>query len=445
MKCMRWIVFLLIATFCRAGDIPVRVDEYINAHVERGSFSGSVLIARDGKAIVSKGYGMANLELEAPNTPATKFRLGSITKQFTAALVLRLAERGKLKTDDPVCKYVAECPPAWEKVTIHHLLTHTSGIPSLTSFPDYRKTMMLPSPVLKSIARFRDKPLEFAPGKRYKYSNSGYILLGYIVEKASGQDYEAHLTANILDPLGMNDTGYDHHDRILPRRASGYSRRRGELVNCSYLDMSIPHGAGALYSTVEDLLKWDQALYTEKVLKKESIDRMFTPNKGNYGYGWNIRRLYGRAIVAHGGGIEGFSAFIARYPEEKVCVVALSNRDFAGSGGIARDLSAIVFGEDYRLPRDRAAVRIDPGTYDRYTGRYKMNAGGALTVSREGDRLMTQAPGRPRVEIFPESETVFFYKARGATITFVVDESGIAQRLLLRQGFFDAVGRRIKE
>ena len=332
-------------------DIESKVDEYIDAYLKMGNFSGSILIAREGKILLSKGYGMANFEHDVPNTAQTKFRLGSITKQFTAMAIMQLQEKGLLNVDDPIKKYIPDYPNG-ERITIHHLLTHTSGIPNLTSFPDYRRTMMIPSPVEKTIERFKDKPLEFTPGEKLKYSNSGYILLGYIIEKVSGKSYEAYLKENIFQPLNMVNTGYDHHSTLLKHRAAGYALTDKGLINAPYNDMSIPHGAGALYSTVEDLYLWDRALYTEKLVKKGSLNKMFTPFKENYGYGWVITSLFNHKRIGHGGRIVGFSTSISRYIDDDVFIVVLSNIANAPIEKISEDLAAIVFGEECELPKD---------------------------------------------------------------------------------------------
>jgi CubicO group peptidase (beta-lactamase class C family) len=314
---------------------------------------GTVLMAKDGKALFAKGYGHANLEHEVPNAARTKFRLGSITKQFAALGIMQLQERGKLKVTDSICKYVENCPDHWNPVTIHHLLSHTSGIWNFTSSPDYIKQWMLDSPPAKTMERFRDRPLEFEPGSKMSYSNSGYILLAFILEKASGTAWEEYLRKNIFDPAGMNDSGHDTHSAILKHRATGYWFQGGEVRNSAYHDMSIPIGGGDLYSTVEDLLRWDQALYTEKLATRQSLDAMFTPVLNDYGYGWRIDRQFGRKRISHGGGINGFSTYISRFPEEKALVVVLANYQNAPTGPIARDLAAILFGKKYEIPKPK--------------------------------------------------------------------------------------------
>ena len=392
---------LSIPTTETAQEVESKVDEYIGAYLKMRQFSGSILIARDGEILLKKGYGMANYEHDVPNTPETKFRLGSITKQFTSTAIMQLQEKGLLNVNDPIKKYITDYPNG-EKITIRHLLTHTSGIPSFTSFPDYRETMMLLSPVEKTIERFKDKPLEFTPGEKYKYSNSGYILLGYIVEKVSKKPYEEYLKENIFQPLNMTNTGYDHHSPLMRHRASGYSLSSDGLINAPYIDMSIPHGAGALYSTIEDLYIWDRTLYTEKLVSKSSLDKIFTPFKENYGYGWQITESFNHKHISHGGGINGFSTYISRYVDDDVCIIVLSNFERSPTQRISKDIAAIVFEEKYELPEERKAIKIDPKIYDAYVGQYEFSPEFIAEITKENDRLFTQAPGRHKYEIFPE-------------------------------------------
>jgi CubicO group peptidase (beta-lactamase class C family) len=343
------IVIILFTGDARAQQLATEVDNYMSAAVRAGNFSGSVLIARDGKVLVSRGYGKANLELGVANTPQTKFRIGSLTKQFTAMAIMILQERSKLNVRDFVCKYVPECPQAWANVTIHHLLIHTSGIPDLLALPDFEKTMGLPSPVAQTVARFKNKPLEFRPGEKFKYSNSGYVLLGYIIERVTLQSYETFVKENIFEPLRMTNSGSDHNEQIIKDRAAGYTKRGGALINAQYIDMSIPTGGGSLYSTVEDLFLWDRALNTEKLLTKKSLAIMFTPYAtADWGdgaaYGWFIGRdKANHRYMGFLGGINGFAAQIMRYPDSEVLVVVLSNFSFAPVTDIESDLASIAF------------------------------------------------------------------------------------------------------
>ncbi len=271
----------------KPSESVARMEQIIQANVPK-QFMGTVLVAQDGKVLLDKGYGFANLEWDIPNTPTTKFRLGSLTKQFTAASILLLEERGKLKIEDPVKKYMPDAPAAWDKITIFHLLTHTSGIPNFTGFPDYESTEAIPTTPEKLVARFRDKPLEFEPGTKWNYSNSGYVLLGYLLEKISGQKYSEFVQQNIFTPLGMKDSGYDSNSAVIARRAAGYSRSPNGPVNAGYVDMTIPFSAGALYSTTEDLLRWEQGLFGGKVLTAASLAKMTTPFKQDYAFGLGV-------------------------------------------------------------------------------------------------------------------------------------------------------------
>lgn len=442
------VCLLVLSTAARAQDLLPKFDEYAQAAAKAERFSGAILVARDGKVLVSKGYGMADIENDVPNTPETKFRLGSLTKQFTAAAVLLLQERGKLSVQDSICKYVAPCPEAWQPVTLHHLLSHTAGVPNFTNFnqfPDYVKTKRDPTTVEALINRFRERPLDFKPGEDWRYSNSGYVLLGHVVEKASGKSYESFLRENIFEPLKMTNTGYDHADEIVKRRAHGYAPGPGgDLVNASYIDMSVPFAAGGLYSTVGDLYLWDQALYGERLLKKASLDAMFTVVRNEYGYGYGVNKLFNRAHATHGGGIEGFATSIHRFPDDRVTVIVLSNNESARSGPIARDLAAIAFGEKYELPVERVVVKVDPKIYDAYVGEYELGPGFVFTVTREGDRLMLQATGQGKTEIFPTSETTFFPRVVRADITFVKDDAGRVTHLVLNQNGRQTNAKKIK-
>ena len=340
-------LFLFLFVFCAAAsaqDIEAKVDACINAYIESGNFSGSVLIAHGEDVLVCKGYGLANIEHGVLNTPHTKFRIGSVTKQFTSMAVIQLQERGLLSTEDFLAKYIPDYPHG-DEITIHHLLTHTSGVVNFTSLSDFDEIEILNLSIEETIELFKNKPLDFQPGEKYKYSNSGYVLLGFIIEKVSNKSYADYIKENIFDPLDMKNSGYDSYSKIINNRAAGYISSKNGLVNAGYIDMSIPHGAGALYSTVEDLFRWDRALYTEKLVKNDSLKKIFTPFKNDYGYGWFISERFGRKCVQHGGGIEGFKVNISRYPDSRACIIVLSNFEHAPVSDISQDLAAILFGE----------------------------------------------------------------------------------------------------
>ena len=306
-----WLVSLLTMSCSQlsaqnAASTGTKLDEYVTELASAQRFSGSVLVARDGHVVLVKGYGMANYEWDIPNTPSTKFRLGSITKQFTSMAIMQLEEKGLLSVNDPITKHLPDYPKTGDRITIQHLLTHSSGIPSYTDGPDYRKNMRVAFSTAQMIDGFKDKPLEFTPGEQFKYDNSGYFLLGAIIEKISGQAYDQYLQTHIFDPLGMKDSGYDRPQTLLKRRAAGYEWSASGLRNTEYLDMGQPFAAGSLYSTVEDLYTWDQALYTEKIVKRATLDTIFTPRidagaTGKYAYGWAVSTVHKRQMIGHGG------------------------------------------------------------------------------------------------------------------------------------------------
>ncbi len=434
--------WVALESFCQAQDNTARMEEVVQSYVSGKQFMGSVLVARDQTILFDKGYGFANLEWNVANTPTTKFRLGSVTKQFTAVSILLLEERGKLKVDDPVKKYMADAPAAWDKVTIYNLLTHTSGIPSFTGFPDYASTEAIATTPEKLVARFRDKPLEFQPGEKWNYSNSGYVLLGYLIEKISGETYEKFVQENIFTPLGMKDSGYDSNSAIILRRASGYSPSANGPVNTGYIDMSIPFSAGSLYSTTEDLLRWEQGLFGGKVLSAASLQKMTTPFKHDYACGLGVSDVKGHKLIEHGGGIEGFNTQLSYYPDDKLTVVVLGNLNGSAPGEIAARMAAVIHGEKVVLPTERKEITVPAKILAEYVGSYELAPDFILVVTLEGDRLMTQATGQGKIPIFAESETTFFPKVVDAEIEFFKNEKGQVTHLVLHQGGHDTKGVR---
>jgi CubicO group peptidase (beta-lactamase class C family) len=430
----------VLASVCFAQDNPARMEQVVQSYVANKTFMGSVLVVRDKAVLLEKGYGSADLEWDIPNSPTTKFRLGSITKQFTAASILLLEERGKLNINDPVKKYMADAPPAWDKVTIYNLLTHTSGIPSFTGFPDYESTEATPTTPEKLVARFKDKPLEFEPGEKFKYDNSGYVLLGYLIEKISGQTYAQFVQENIFKPLEMKDSGYDSNSAIIMHRASGYSKRKEGIENAGYIHMSIPFSAGSLYSTVEDLARWEQGLFGGKVLSAASLEKMTTPFKENYAFGLAVSTANGHKLIEHGGGIEGFNTHLAYYPDDKLIVVVLGNLNGGAPGGIARKLAAVAHGEAVVLAGERKEITVAPAILANYVGTYQIAPDFALVMTLEGGQLMTQATGQPKFPLFAESETKFFLKVVDAEVDFVKNDKSEVTGLVLHQGGQDIKG-----
>jgi CubicO group peptidase (beta-lactamase class C family) len=443
----RFTMFVLVAGPCLAQDtVTARMDQVIQSYVANHQFMGSVLVARDTQVIYSKGFGSANLEWDIPNSPATKFRLGSVTKQFTAACILLLEEHGKLSINDPVKKYLPGAPAAWDKITIYHLLTHTSGIPSFTGFPDYAKLEPFATTSEQLVSRFRDKPLDFEPGEKWQYSNSGYVLLGHLIERITGESYEKVVREHIFAPLGMKDSGYDSNSAVIPHRASGYVHVGDGFENAGFVHMSVPHGAGALYSTTVDLLKWEQGLFGGKLLTAASLQKMTTPFKQDYAFGLEVETAGGHKAIQHGGGIEGFNTELAYYPDDKLTVVVLGNVNSGAPGDIAGKLAALAHGETVKLPGERKEITLDPKLLERYVGAYQLAPGVNLLITRENNQLFTKLTGQAAIPIFPESENLFFLKAVDAQIEFPKDGApGKASQLMLHQNGRDIPAKRLDD
>lgn len=347
-----------------------KLDQLIGTYADYGKFNGSVLVAEKGKVIYKKGFGLADMEWDIRNQPDTKHRLGSITKQFTAMLIMQLVEQGKLKLDVPISTYLPDYPKKnGDIITIHHLLTHSSGIPNMTAFPGFVKNVMRNAYSPRQLVNtFADSTLQFEPGKKFAYSNSGYLVLGYIIEKVTAKSYEQVLRENILTPLKMNNTGYDHHENLLKNRASGYEKNGRHYFNANFIDMSVPHAAGAMYSTVEDLYLWDQALYGSQLLREENMELLFKkhiPSGGSYyGYGWGIGEIpLGNTAerigtISHGGGVNGFNTQITRIPSDKSFIVLLNNTGGAPLNEMTNAIAAILYDKSYDLPKRSVAYSL---------------------------------------------------------------------------------------
>jgi len=418
-------------------------DTVIAPYVDAHRFMGAALVARGDQIVFSKGFGSANLEWNVPNTPSTKFRLGSITKQFTAASILLLEERGKLKIDDPVKTYLPDAPAAWDRITIHHLLTHTSGIPNFTSFQTYRTMEPFAMTPEKIVATFSDKPLDFAPGDKFSYSNSGYVLLGYLIEKITGGSYESFVYQNLLAPAGMKDSGYDSNASIIERRAAGYASGPNGFANAGFIHMSIPHAAGALYSTAEDLLRWQEALYGGKILSAASLKKMTTPFKNDYALGVYVRTDNGRRSIGHNGGIEGFNTAVAYYPDTKTSVVVLSNVNGAAPDELVGKLGRIAHGDAIPAATEHKQTTVARTTLASYVGTYEMSSSFKIAITLDGDQLFEQPSGQARLPIYPESDTKFFLKTIDAQLEFERGASGQVSGVVLNQNGRAVHGRRV--
>jgi len=397
----------------------------------------ALLVMKDGNIWMRKAYGMADLELGVALEPDMIFRIGSMTKPFTAVAILILAEQGRLALSDPIGKFLPDYPAQGQAVTVEQLLTHTSGIPNYTSFPEWQLLMRKDMTLTELIDVFKYKPREFEPSDRWKYSNSGYILLGAIIERASGLTYEAFLKKNIFDPLGLKHTFYGSVSPIIPGRVRGYEAGSdGTFLNAGYISMTQPYAAGSLLCNIDDLAAWNQALLAGKLIKSETLEKAWTAYKlkdgtsTGYGYGWSIGESFGTRVITNDGDINGFASVGILFPEERLFIALLTNSE-AGElrpEPIASRIAALALGKSFIEPK---AVSMDPEIFDQYVGEYELAPGFTIRIFRDGTRFMSQGTGEPAFEIFPESETRFFLKAGEGKSEFVKDETGKVIEMVL--------------
>ena len=417
------LLFLLMpVTLFAQKNYPKLLEEYMQAQVDVKGFSGAVMVMKQNKMLLKKGYGMADREWNVANTTDGKFRIGSVTKQFTAACILQLIESGRLSLDDKLSKFYPDFPKG-DSVTIHMLLNHTSGIASYTDQRNFMDVATLPWSKDSIISYFKNLPYNFSPGNGWRYNNSGYYLLGCIIEKVSGQSYSNYLQQNIFDKLGMKNTGVDRLDSVLTMRAKGYSRVGKKTVNADYISMEWPFSAGVLYSTLDDLYKWDRSLYNNSVLSNASKEKMFTPGRSNYGYGFVIDSIEKHLHIWHNGGIPGFSTNFSRFVNDDLCIVVFSNNE-SNVDFISIALADILFDAPVEIPYVHKEIEIDPSLLDRYTGKY-LGAGITLVLIKKENKLYRHREGTPDIELKPESTTKFFYgDDSDRMLEFEVDASG---------------------
>jgi CubicO group peptidase (beta-lactamase class C family) len=424
------------------ADFEAEAATYMSARAQITGFSGAVLVARDGRPLFRRAYGLANREHDVPNTPETKFRLASASKQFTAAAVLLLEQRGALALHDPVGKVLDDWPEAWSEVTIHHLLTHTGGLPRLSTQAMLDVSGLgLTSPVpFQEVPDLFEpgedlQPPDFEPGEKFAYSNVGYIVLGLLVERVAKTRFCDFLAREIFLPASMRDTGCEEPAAILQRRASGYTRIETGLVNAAYVDVRFVTGTGSVYSTLDDLLRWDRVLDSDRLLHAPARERLFTPVHADYACGWWVQSKFGRAVQWHGGNVPGFVSHLVRYPSEKLFIAVLSNAwsdsDRGQARAIGNDLAAIAFGEPYELPREHRRTQLSAEECEPYLGKYVGKD--IFAIARDGERLMLQfPPGVSVLELYPESRREFFASRPEYFLTFSLDESGKVASVVVR-------------
>lgn len=416
--------------------LAARIDAVIAPYYKAGDPGATVIVVKDGKTLLRKAYGMADVARKVPMRAEASLRLGSITKQFTSTAILMLAEEGKLAISDPITKFLPDYPTHGKVITIEHLLTHTSGIVSYTNKPDFRANSSRDMSVSQMIDSFKNDPLEFEPGSRFAYSNSGYFLLGAIIEKVSGQSYAKFVEQRIFVPLGMTQTAYEGMERTPTMRAAGHSQTETGFRPSPALSMSQPYAAGSLVSTVDDLARWDAAVAAGKLLKPASWTLAMSPYKltdgklTGYGYGWFAGTLRGSPMVFHGGGINGFSSYALRLPDQKLYLALLTNADggMASPTLVASKAAAVAIGNPFP---DYKAIPMDAATLDGYAGTYRIDDTSSRTVRREQDHLVVQRTGRGPFPLYPFATDRFFMDDSTAVFKFVRDAKGAVTQMTL--------------
>ena len=410
------------------------IDQIVHQEIDLQGPGVAIAVVKDGKLVHSEGYGVANLEWDCPIRPDTVFCLASITKQFTATAIMLLEREGKLCLDDPITTYLPDYPMHDRIITITHLLNHTSGIKSYTSLdnfmPDISKKDLAPADLL---AYFKDIPLGFEPGTRFLYNNSGYHLLGLIIEKIAGMSYEQYIQQHIFRPLDMHHSYYMHNEAIIPRRASGYTKTPEGYRQIDYLNMLIFYAAGSLGSTVEDLIRWDAALREERLLDAATQERMYTPlqladgRTEEYGFGFRITSYEGHRLVGHGGGIPGFHTFFARFLDDKMTIVVLANMPDIDVEKITRKIARHLFD----LPAIvRTPVTLSSTMLNKAVGTYIFADGSSLEIRRDKDRLTLHDP--IEYSLLPTSETTFYASQDDEfSVEFANEQDGVFNALTL--------------
>lgn len=452
-RCLFLVCLVSSTAVSQAAPRDARVAQlraYLAASASLGRLNGSVLVAERGKILIDTAYGFANMELGVTNTPDTRFRVASITKQFTAMAIMMLAEDGKLAVGDPVSKWVDSVPEAWRALTIHQLLRHSSGISDYEEwfggydtpvYSDYMSQAHAPARIVRDA---KQRPLDHEPGTKFRYSNSAYIVLGYIIERASGMPYDAFLRRRIHEPLGMSRSDQDRSEQIMAHRAQGYRLRaeafpeqyfngltRTDFLNAYYQMMEPPQADAGLVTTARDLYKWDQALYGQQLVKQATLDSVFTPGLGGYGYGWFVATGDNGRTHEHSGGLPGFSAYIMRMPETRRTVIILNNIERSGS--VEQDVAAILRGVPVAIPRARSIVTNVPARDSSRLGVYRNAAGDSVIVFVANGRFGVQQPGRDRAILLAEGVDRYFLPLTRGDVRFT--EGAGPMRITVRDEF----------
>ncbi|MGV3558889.1 serine hydrolase [Larkinella arboricola] len=419
-----------------------KLEEYMTASAHLHRFNGTVLVAQKGTVLLKRGFGWRDVKNNIPNDTSSLYQLGSITKTFTGAVILQLQEEKKLSLNDRLTKYFPDYPQG-DQITLEQLFLHTSGIYDFKNILYGPDSIRVTRPVFKEwlVAQFKDKPLTARPGTAVNYTNSGYYLLGLIIEKITGKPFETVVRERFFRPLQLAQSGFDFVNLKNRGKTTGYTFWKDSvLVETRTIDSTVAYAAGGMYSSVGDLYRWSRVVQNRRMLKPETWETALTPpDKGNWGYGWGISYFgEGKKLIYQNGNIPGFATFYVQVPEDDVVVILLCNVDDASDlttlDPIVTDLMKIVYDEPYKLPVNRKVVPVSETVLRQYVGNYKLDAARTLTVTYEAGKLFLQVTGQPKFELFAESQTKFFLKTVDAQLTFFKDASGNVTQVIVHQG-----------
>ncbi len=409
-----FVAVLFGSNFSYAQNLETEIDALLSENYSGDNPGSTALVYKNGKVIYRKAFGMANMELQIKMKPENVIEIGSITKQFTAVAILMLAEQNKLSVDDEITKFLTDYPTNGKKITVHHLLNHTSGIKSYTGMPsfiDFARQDHSPEDIVEF---FKNEPMDFDPGEKYLYNNSGYILLGQIIEKISDQSYADFIDEHIFKVLKMNNSYYGSKTKLIPNRAEGYSPNQNGWQKALPMSMTWPYAAGALMSNVDDMLLWHKAIHNNTLISADSKAQAFTNttlNNGdptNYGYGWAVNEINGTPSIEHNGGIFGYTTAGIYIPSENIYVIVLTNRDGSGPQEITEKVAAHALGKPYLKPDPE--VSLSEAQLKKWVGNYIFKDDVLRSITFEGGKLFSQREGSDKLPLFPINENEFIFE-----------------------------------
>lgn len=433
---------LLLVQISYSQDIS-KLEEILKAYSSQYKFNGTVLVAHKGKILLDKGYGYRNLKDSVKHDPNSIFQIGSVTKQFTATVIMKLQEKKKLSVNDKLSKYFPDYPKG-DSITIRQLLSHTSGIFNYTNDREFmEKEVSNPATREKMLARFKDKPLDFSPGTKWSYSNSGYMLLGYIIEDVANMPWEKAVREYIFNKAGMEHSGFDFTHLQSPAKSTGYFQIKSDgNVPAPIVDSSVSFAAGSIYSTTGDLYKWFQALQANSIMKASSKAEAFTPVLERYGYGWGVDTIAGQVTIGHSGGIHGFVSNMVFIPGDSTVVILLNNFSSSQLGNITKSLLSVIYNQPYELPKEKTAISMSEEELKQYTGVFELSPALVVTVYLENGKLIGAPEGQEPLQLHPEKKDNFFLKEIEAKIRFNRNEKEEVVSMTLFQNGGEITGKK---